>query len=137
MSPCKCITRAYKSLNRWLTKSHSNAIISLNLVCLMWTYMVSVGCVLYRRIYYPTLLPKCQWSLGKWGVAVNTGALLYSTFAFFWSFWPNETPVTTENFNWAVVMFLATGVIAIVDWFVRARHVYRGPVVQSEGWKEK
>jgi hypothetical protein len=103
----------------------------------MWTYMVSVGCVLYRRIYFPDLLPKCQWSLGKWGVAVNTGALLYSTFAFFWSFWPNEVPVTVENFNWAVVMFLATAIIAIFDWCVRGRHVYKGPVVFSEGWKEK
>ena len=103
----------------------------------MWTYMVSVGCVLYRRIYYPELLPKCQWSLGKWGVAVNTGAFLYSSFAFFWSFWPNEVPVTVENFNWAVVMFLATAFIAIVDWCVRGRHVYKGPVVFSEGWKKK
>ncbi|KAM0719022.1 hypothetical protein Q7P37_004927 [Cladosporium fusiforme] len=111
-----------------------NAIISLNLVCLMWTYMISVGCVLYRRIYHPALLPKCRWSLGKWGVPINTAALLYSTFAFFWSFWPNETPVTAENFNWAVVMFLATGLIAIVDWYVRARNVYDGPVVTSEGW---
>lgn len=103
----------------------------------MWTYMVSIGCVLYRRLYYPAMLPKCQWSLGRWGVIVNAGALAYSTFAFFWSFWPNEAAVTAENFNWAVVMFLATGIIAIVDWFVRARHVYKGPVVTSEGWKEK
>lgn len=101
----------------------------------MWTYMVSIGCVLYRRIYNPHLLPKCQWSLGKWGVAVNTGALLYSTWAFFWSFWPNETPVTTENFNWAVVMFVATFLIAAVDWVFRGRLRYNGPVVHSEGWK--
>jgi len=127
----------FKQKTRLLTTKHSNAIISLNLVCLMWTYMVSVGCVLYRRIYYPELLPKCQWSLGNWGVAVNTGALAYSNFAFFWSFWPNEVPVTAENFNWAVVMFLATAIIAVVDWVVRARHVYKGPVVFSEGWKEK
>jgi choline transport protein len=120
-----------------LTTTHSNAIISLNLVCLMWTYMISIGCVLYRRIYFPELLPKCQWSLGKWGVAVNAGAFLYSSFAFFWSFWPNEVPVTVENFNWASLMFLATAFIAVIDWCVRGRHVYKGPVVFSEGWKEK
>lgn len=134
MLPCTFSPRTH-SLAQQLTQQTSNAIISLNLVCLMWTYMVSIGCVLYRRIYNPHLLPKCQWSLGKWGVAVNTGALLYSTFAFFWSFWPNETPVTTENFNWAVVMFVATFIIAAVDWAFRGRLRYNGPVVHSEGWK--
>ena len=103
----------------------------------MFTYMVSISCVLYRRIYYPALLPKCQWSLGKWGVMVNIGALLYSTFAFFWSFWPNQVGMTVESFNWSSVMFIVTLVISVIDYMVRARHVYKGPVVFSEAWKEK
>lgn len=103
----------------------------------MWTYMISIGCVLYRRIYYPELLPKCQWSLGKWGVSVNAGALAYSTFAFFWSFWPNAVGLSVENFNWASVMFIATAVISVADYYLRARKVYKGPVVYSEAWKEK
>jgi choline transport protein len=120
-----------------LTQSHSNAIISLNLVCLMWTYMTSIGCVLYRRVYHPELLPRCQWSLGRWGVPINAAALLYSTFAFFWCFWPNTTPVTADDFNWAVVMFFATFLIAGVDWVFRGRHHYDGPVVLSEGWHQE
>jgi choline transport protein len=62
---------------------------------------------------------------------------LYSTFAFFWSFWPNEVGLTVENFNWASVMFIATAVISVADYLIRARHVYKGPVVYSEAWKEK
>ena len=111
-----------------------NAIISLNLVTLMLTYSTSIGCVLLRRIRHPELLPKARWSLGRWGVPVNIGGLAYAIFAFFWCFWPNGTPVDLQSFNWAVVMFVGLGVISIVFYFVKGRHVYKGPVVLVEGW---
>ena len=102
----------------------------------MITYVFSIGSVLYRRIYHPHLLPKSRWSLGpRWGVPVNIGGFLYSLHAFFWCFWPNAIPVDAESFNWAVVMFGAVSVGCGVDYLVRARRVYRGPVVLVEGWK--
>ncbi|KAF2015390.1 amino acid transporter [Aaosphaeria arxii CBS 175.79] len=112
-----------------------NAIISLNVVSLMITYMLSIGAVLYRRIRQPELLPSCRWSLGRWGVPINIGGLAYSTHAFFWCFWPNTTPTDVENFNWAVVMFVAVAIICVGDYYIRARKQYRGPVVLVEGWK--
>ncbi|KAF5848130.1 hypothetical protein GGP41_005512 [Bipolaris sorokiniana] len=112
-----------------------NAIISLNVVALMITYMFSIGAVLYRRIVHPELLPSCRWSLGKWGVPVNIGGFLYSTHAFFWCFWPESTPVEPESFNWAVVMFAAVAVFSGVDYAVRARKQYKGPVVLVDGFK--
>ena len=111
-----------------------NAIISLNLVSLMLTYMVSIGCVLYRRVYQPELLPHARWSLGKMGVPINAAGFLYSSFAFFWCFWPNAIPVDKENFNWSVVMFFAILVGCGADWVVRGRKKFRGPVVLVEGW---
>ena len=68
---------------------------------------------------------------------MNAGGLAYSTFCFFWCFWPNATPAPAADFNWAVLMFLATVLIAAVDWVVRARKVYKGPVVLVEGWREE
>ena len=112
-----------------------NAIISLNLVSLMLTYMTSIGCVLLRRIRHPELLPRARWSLGRWGVAINIGGLAYSTHAFFWCFWPNATPVDVTSFNWALVMFWGLAVFAIVYYLFKGRHVYRGPVVLVEGWR--
>ncbi|KAA6408204.1 MAG: amino acid transporter [Lasallia pustulata] len=114
-----------------------NAIISLNLVSLMLTYMTSIGCVLLRRIRHPELLPRARWSLGRWGVPVNIGGLAYSTHAFFWCFWPNATPVDVTTFNWALVMFWGLAVIALVYYWVKGRHVYKGPVVLVEGWREE
>ena len=102
----------------------------------MITYVCSIGSVLYRRIRHPDLLPQCQWSLGRWGVGINTAGLLYSLHAFFWCFWPEATPVTLESFNWASVMFVGVSFLSLVDYILRGRKHYRGPVVLVEGYKE-
>ncbi|KAF2477510.1 GABA permease-like protein [Lindgomyces ingoldianus] len=112
-----------------------NAIISLNVVSLMITYTFSIGAVLYRRIYHPELLPRCRWSLGRWGIPVNIGGFLYSIHAFFWAFWPNATPVDKESFNWSIVMFVSVGILAMLDYAIRGRKHYKGPVVLVEGYK--
>lgn len=107
-----------------------NAIISLQIVSLMFTYFCSLSCVLYRRLYHPELLPIARWSLGRWGPYVNAVGLAYVLFAFFWSFWPNETPVDAETFNWSVVMFVGVLVLAVVMYMVEGKKVYDGPVKQ-------
>ncbi|KAI4936598.1 hypothetical protein J4E85_001929 [Alternaria conjuncta] len=112
-----------------------NAIISLNVVALMITYMFSIGAVLYRRIRHPELLPNCRWSLGKWGVPINIGGVLYSSHAFFWCFWPESTPVPLAYFNWAVVMFVGVAVLSGIDYAIRGRKQYKGPVVLVDGFK--
>lgn len=113
-----------------------NAIISLQVVALMFTYAVSISCVLYRRLYNPELLPPARWSLGRLGVFVNGTALVYVTFAFFWAFWPNERPVTLQNFNWAVVMFVGVFALSVGYYLVHGRRVYVGPVTSVEGRRE-
>ncbi|CAI6333626.1 unnamed protein product [Periconia digitata] len=106
-----------------------NAIISLNVVSVMITYMISIGCVLYRRVRHPELLIQCRWSLGRWGVVVNALGFLYATHAFFWCFWPESTPTTLEGFNWASVMFVGVSILCLVDYVLRGRKHYEGPVV--------
>ncbi|EON64232.1 hypothetical protein W97_03463 [Coniosporium apollinis CBS 100218] len=111
-----------------------NAIISLQLVALMFSYFVSIGCVLYKRIQNPKALPECRWSLGRFGPAINLVAILYSAFAFFWCFWPNEASVTVDNFNWAIVIFMGTFVISLIMYFTKGRKEYDGPVISVEGF---
>lgn len=101
----------------------------------MITYMFSIGAVLYRRLRQPELLPNCRWSLGKWGVPVNIGGFLYSTHAFFWCFWPDSTPTTLEYFNWASVMFVGVAFVSLIDYVIRGRKQYKGPVVLVDGFK--
>lgn len=105
-----------------------NAIVSLQLSSLMITYVVSVACVLYRRLNHPELLPKARWSLGRMGPAINGIALVYSSFIFFWCFWPLGTPVTLESFNWAILLFMTVLIASLATYFIKGRRVYVGPV---------
>lgn len=106
------------------------AIISLQVVAVFSTYAISIFCVLYRRITHPELLPTARWSLGKWGIPINAIGLSYSTYSFFWAFWPTETPVTLEDFNWSVVLFVGVFIMSLVMYFAQGRRVYKGPVTE-------
>lgn len=104
------------------------AIVSLQVVSLMFTYAVSLSCILHRRLTCPETLPVARWSLGRWGVSVNIVGLLYVGFSFFWSFWPTYARVDAENFNWAVVLFVAVLGGCLGMYHVKGKYVYRGPV---------
>jgi len=105
-----------------------NAIVSLQVVSLMFTYVVSLSCILYRRLTWPASLPSARWSLGRWGPLVNIVGLVYVLFAGFWSFWPTFADVDAENFNWSVVLFVAVFALCLVMYHVQGKHVYVGPV---------
>ena len=104
------------------------AITSLLTVALLQCYSLSIGCVLWRRIYHPQTLPPAPFSLGKWGIPVNAAAVGYGSWSFFWCFWPQTAPVTASGFNWASVIFVATLVVAIFFFYFKAKNRYEGPV---------
>ncbi|RAH59700.1 GABA permease [Aspergillus piperis CBS 112811] len=124
-----CIISGLLSLINIGSDTAFNAIISLNVAALMWTYAISISCVMYRKIACPETLPPRRWSLGKHGIWINAVALVYVIFALFWSFWPTEIPVTLNNFNWSVVLFVGVFVISLAMYVVQGRRVYKGPVV--------
>jgi choline transport protein len=113
-----------------------NAIISLQLMALMATYSLSIGCVLYQRIIgNGDRLPLARWSLGKWGLPINATAFVYSVFILFWTGWPGAKEVTALSFNWSSVMFVGIFIISLVFYAFSGRHQYQGPVllVRSDG----
>lgn len=109
-----------------------NAVLSLSCVALTSTYSISIGCVFYRRITAPETLPPARWNLGKAGNFVNLGALTYSSWVFFWSFWPNSHDINVLNFNWACVLFVGFMAISLILYLARGRYVYEGPVVKTQ-----
>lgn len=105
-----------------------NAILSLQLSSLMASYAICITCIVIRKIRHPETLPRARWSLGRYGLTINIIAACYATFASFWTFWPNSTPVDAESFNWAPVIFVGVVIIAMVTYIVQGRFVYAGPV---------
>ncbi|CAG8225825.1 unnamed protein product [Penicillium nalgiovense] len=96
----------------------------------MYTYVISITCVIWRKICHPGTLPARRWDLGRnWGLAVNIVGLCYSVFAMFWSFWPGELPVTAVNFNWSVVIFGTVSILSLIMYVVKGRNEYSGPAM--------
>ncbi|KAE8349947.1 amino acid transporter [Aspergillus coremiiformis] len=112
-----------------------NAMVSLSTVALMATYLISITCLVLRRVYRNPPLPPCRWSLGRLGMPINLLAMVYAIWAFFWCFWPNSYDVSAENFNWAAVLFVGVMGISTVMYWLHARNVYEGPVARIDGRK--
>ncbi|KAJ4146006.1 hypothetical protein LMH87_004836 [Akanthomyces muscarius] len=112
------------------------AITSLGSVAVLQCYCLSIGCILWRRVFQPDTIPAARFSLGRWGVPVNCAAVLFSFWSFFWSFWPQTNHPTAAGFNWASPIFSAVIIGAMVYYFIIGRKRYAGPVALVEGRKE-
>lgn len=104
-----------------------NAILSLQLLALVFTYMLTIGCLIWRRLFGEPL-PHGSWSLGRFGMAINVLAIAYSLYLYVFIAFPTEVPVNLVTFNWAPVMFGGVIVLALGYYLVHARKVYDGPV---------
>ncbi|QDS69697.1 hypothetical protein FKW77_009736 [Venturia effusa] len=107
-----------------------NAIISLQLLALMSTYFLSIGCVFYQRLFGgPQSLPPAKWSLGRYGIFINGFGTFYTFFILFWAGWPASRHVTPKTFNWGPVMFAAVFLFSLVYFVAFGKKSYQGPVV--------
>lgn len=111
------------------------AITSLLTCALLQCYCLSIGCMLWRRVAKPETLPPAKFPLGRYGIPINALAVVYSLYAFFWSFWPQYYPVTAPDFNWASPIFGITLIGAMIYFAFVARKHYLGPVTMVEGRK--
>ncbi|KAK2776549.1 hypothetical protein FQN52_003446 [Onygenales sp. PD_12] len=129
-----CVISALLSLINLGSSAAFHAIISLNVAALMSTYAISISCVLHARLTHPERLPHARWSLGPTlGPIFNAISLAYVVFALFWSFWPGETPVVLDDFNWSVVIFLGVLALSLLMYYVQGRKTYTGPVTSVTG----
>lgn len=125
-----CVSIAVSSLLSLINLGSSvalNAINSLGGVSILCSYYITISCLIWRRTQGP--LPAHRWSLGRYGMAVNIAAVCFLTPITFFQFWPLQTPVTAENMNWSSVMFVGTLMIALIYYYVKARHIYNGPAL--------
>ncbi|KAJ9613052.1 hypothetical protein H2200_002993 [Cladophialophora chaetospira] len=106
-----------------------NAINSCGSVSILTSYIITIGCLLAKRLRGEPLPPR-RWSLGKYGIYLNVISVLFLLPLWFFSFWPLGTPVTPESMNWSLTIFGGVLILAMIYYVLRARHNYTGPVVQ-------
>ncbi|KAJ6087399.1 hypothetical protein N7467_006313 [Penicillium canescens] len=64
------------------------------------------------------------------GTVINGYAIIYVSIVVFFSFWPSKMDPTVETMNWSVLAIGGSVFLAIIYYVVRARHVYKGPIVE-------
>lgn len=67
---------------------------------------------------------------GILGMLVNGYACIYMIIVIFFSFWPSDMSPTVEDMNYSVVGTVGVIILAVLYYFVRARNVYQGPVME-------
>ncbi|KAF2456974.1 amino acid permease-domain-containing protein [Lineolata rhizophorae] len=104
-----------------------NIITSLGTGALISSYIVSISCLILKRLRREPLLP-ARWSLGRYGLPINIFSVLFLTLVFIMSFFPQTRKVTPESMNWNVLVYSAVVTFSIAYFAVRGRFRYVGPV---------
>ncbi|KAK3353305.1 amino acid permease [Lasiosphaeria hispida] len=103
-----------------------HAIGSLAVNAILGTYLISFTVLIFRRFKGP--LPPRRWSLGKFGLAVNAGAVAFLLIVWVFMFFPLTPAPTADTMNWSIVMFGSVMIFAVVYYFVKGKHQYQSPV---------
>lgn len=104
-----------------------NAIGSLAVSAILGTYIISFTVLILRRLRKEPL-PARRWTLGRYGIFVNIGAVIFLLVVWVFIFFPLQTPVTPATMNWNIVMFGGTMIFAMVYYIFVGRKTYTPPV---------
>ncbi|KAK4904848.1 hypothetical protein LTR49_025778 [Elasticomyces elasticus] len=104
-----------------------NVFLSFGNAGIMTSYVVILGCIIYRR-FDGNMFPPTKFSLGKAGLFVNTLAFSYLLVALTFTFFPSVPNPRPAEMNWASLMYGFVLLFALVWYRVRAKTEYDGPV---------
>lgn len=68
---------------------------------------------------------------GILGTVINGYAVVYLIIVVFFSVWPSKMNPKYDEMNYAIVGVGSVFILSLVYYFVRARHIYKGPVIES------
>ncbi|KAJ9414804.1 amino acid/polyamine transporter I [Fusarium oxysporum] len=104
-----------------------NSITSLATTGLLSSYMVSIGCMIWRRCTKSPLLPS-KFSLGRWGLAINIISEAFLVLIFVLAFMPGNPNPTASQMNWSILIYGTVALSSLVYYVFRGTHRYEGPV---------
>jgi choline transport protein len=102
------------------------AFIALTSMAIFASYLIAIGCMMYAR--YNGGLQLGEWNLGRYGMAVNVFAVIYTSYMLVFLPFPITLPVTGQNMNYALPIFAFVVFFAIGFWFIQGRKRWQGPV---------
>ncbi|CAI6099914.1 unnamed protein product [Clonostachys chloroleuca] len=104
-------------------------IVSLGGVAIQIGYFVPVVLLLLKG---RSVLPADRaYNLGRFGYAINTGAVCWAALIITMLCFPLVFPITSSNLlemNWSIAVFAAAVLLVLVDWIFRARFHYQDEI---------
>lgn len=101
-------------------------ILSVNILALLSTYWLSIGCILLMRLR-GTPLPPARWTLGRWGLPINMFAFSYCGFVMVCACLPYDT-AETASARWAWSLWVGWVLLAMLAYWVFGKKRYMAPV---------
>ncbi|ETS80727.1 hypothetical protein PFICI_08256 [Pestalotiopsis fici W106-1] len=94
-----------------------------------FSYMISIGCVLLKRLRRQAL-PPTRFNMGRLTIPVNGVSVVFMATIVVVVMFPVTAQPIPQSMNYGSVMFGGVAVIAIVYYSFHGRKVYEGPVVR-------
>ncbi|KAF2268243.1 amino acid transporter [Lojkania enalia] len=108
-----------------------NAIVSLIAAGLFSSYIITIGLMVRKRVKEEHV-PFGRWNMGKYGLAVNIYALLYTTIVLVFSFFPPMLPITAVSMSWSCVVFSGVIIFGLLFWMVSGQKQWKGPLMDRQ-----
>jgi choline transport protein len=107
-----------------------SAILALTTFSLYLSYLIPIILILIKRFNRsdPNPIKFGPWTLGKLGAWVNIYAIVFGILVCIFAPFPPIVPVTAVNMNYSGPVFGALMVFLILDWVIRGRKKYEGPL---------
>ena len=103
------------------------AIISIGTAAIVISYIIPIILLIRKRLVNEPI-SFGPWSLGRFGLAVNLYGVFFGIFISIFSLFPTIIPVNAENMNYAGPVLLGLTIIAGLDWFIRGKSMFKGPL---------
>jgi choline transport protein len=108
-----------------------NALLSLATISFYSSYALPILLFALRRHSKTHPIQFGPWRMSPTlGIISNWTALAFCAFLILFLPFPPVLPVTRVNMNWASVVFIGVMAFAVVDWFVRGKGRFVGPIVE-------
>lgn len=111
-----------------------NALVSLTTLGYYFSYAIPTVLFAIRRYNKSDPISFGPWTMGRFGLLVNLLAVAFCVFLVIFLPFPPYLPVTGTNMNYASPVFGAVMVLATLNYVLRARKKFTGPIkeVSSE-----
>ncbi|KAK6845408.1 amino acid transporter [Apiospora arundinis] len=107
-----------------------NVITAIGQVGLYTSYIITLIAIIIRRFSRRQrgTLPPSRFDLGKAGLPINLGALAFLVVMFPFLFFPTAPNPSPAGMNWSCLVYSVVVIFAMMYYFFKGRHIYKGPV---------